>query len=67
MRYITDQMIEILRKRNAILFFLKGEWRNSLDGKKNFNNVRIRPFGYEEETVFPWNAKFSHSYMANEW
>ncbi len=23
-------------------------------------------FGYEEETIFPWKVKFSHSYMANE-
>jgi hypothetical protein len=29
--------------------------------RKFFYNVQKRPFGYEEETIFPWNAKISHS------
>jgi hypothetical protein len=43
-----------------------GKWCNSLVGK-NKNYIGKRPFGYEEENFFPWNAKISHSYMANEW
>jgi hypothetical protein len=62
-------MIEILKKKNGTKFFFsKREMAQIVSwGEKNLIMFEKPHFCYEEETIFPWNAKFSHSSMTNEW